>query len=260
MAYDLQCCIGVVSHNLVSSGEKVNVESVHFRLCFPKPAFRGPHVSCMGVAETGGKALQQKWFLVPRRHFHLRWQLLGRVPLKLQKQVIFSAVLFVCKKVSSQLLWSPKHQVWKLCCGGHVILIPLDPGSGFFNTNSEVHDTLTPRLPFQGKKPQMDFLHTCGFSELFRKDVLPVFSKCLRSTCPWIPPDKAVWLLFLHPSLTITTMNTISSTYQTISQVHYTQFIWDAFQYRLNLLVLWDVDTSLRVHLFRWKVSLDAAI
>lgn len=62
--------------------------------------------------------------------------------------------------------------------------------------------------------------------------------KCLGSACPQIPPDKAVWLLFLHLSLMTTTVSTISSTYQTTSQVGCTQFLWGAFQYHLNLLVL----------------------
>lgn len=58
----------------------------------------------------------------------------------------------------------------------------------------------------------MDFFHICGFSDLFGKDIVPAFIKCLGASCSQIPQDKAVWLLFLHPSLTITTTSIISLT------------------------------------------------
>lgn len=130
-----------------------------------------------------------------------------------------------------------KHQVWKMCCGGQVILIPLHPAPGFyfdccvfyFNISSRVHDTLNFKLAFQGKKTKQ----TKKSSKAPKKtstdfSSLEFWKRCFASSpyaylvslAPKLPQMKESDSLIFH--LNLIAMNAISSTYQTINQAHYT--------------------------------------
>lgn len=164
------------------------------QVVFPKASIQGATCVLHGGGSNRRKSTPTEAISHPQKAFSPTLTAIRQsVSEAAETSNLLGSPICLAKSVWSLLLRSPKCQAWKLCCGGHVLLVYLDPVSGFFfNTNSRVHDALIPRLLFQGRKPQTDFLHTCGFSELFGKDVLPAFIKCLGSTCPQIPPDKAV--------------------------------------------------------------------